>query len=448
MLVHKYYARPVDDESATAALDEIARYVQARNRLLKLREKWHRIREDMILPEYRERAAVLRATPRTGRKPTKERADHAELRAADNRALYAEFIEAGGSYATWWLAEAASKKAKHPVRDEYAGRAGLLAHRLVWNGPLVEYAGTRWTVRAKQLERRPLPAEARVAQAWLQRERTSTSLLRNPRYSWFLVLVLDDVAPRMHQVPPEDERCAAGVDIGWRQDEDALRVAYVANERGATRAIRMRAQHYERMMHAASLASLADHDANALRAELGVPSNTSHRRLLELAPGHPLGEHLVHLLEWHHGARRNVIASRDALYLEEAHALLAAHHTLYVEDMKGSARLVQKASTRRKKGAPDDAQGGVAREQRQMAAPFTFLRLLEREAPKFGTQVIRVPAEYTSRVCVACDYDMGAASSRERSCLGCGQRWDVDHLAALNLLRRGTSRKADDNAAE
>jgi len=462
MLVHKYFVRPADEASSMAALDEIARYVQARNRLLRLKEKWTRIREDAILPEYRERAVELRATPRTGRKPTKERTDHAELRAADNRALYAEFIEAGGSYATWWLAEAASKKARHPVRDEYAGRAGMLPQWLRWEGSTLCYCGTRWTLRARQLARRPIPEHARVAQAWLQRERVTTGLLRNPRYAWFVVLVLDGVAPAAHAVA--EQRTAAGLDIAWRQDDDTLRVAYVADDAGHREPVRIPATAYARLQHAASLQSLADADANHIRAALGLPAITSHRRLIELAlPYGPLppydhtavpvtladhAAHLLHLVQWQHGGKRNAIASRDAFYLQEAHRLCRAHHTIYVEQIKGTARLVQRASTRKKHGAPEDAQGGVAREQRQLVAPFTFLRTLQREAPKFGTTVVEFPAQYTSRICVACDYDLGKTGQIERRCGGCGQLWDIDHLAALNLLRWGTARKPHETAAE
>jgi hypothetical protein len=462
MLVHKYYCRPADPASEAAALDEIARYVQARNRLTRLREKWQRIREEMILPEYRARAAELRVTPRTGRKPSKERTDHAELRAADSRREYAEFIAAGGSYATWWLAEAAAKKAKHPLRDETSGRAGMLPQWLRWEESVLHYAGTQWSVHAKQLARRPVPEQARVAQAWLQRERTSTNLLRTPRHAWFLILVLDDVSPRMRDVSGV-QRTAAGLDIAWRQDADTLRVAYVADG-GGHEAIRLPAVQYARLQHAASLQQLGDQEANHLRAVYGVPPNTSHRRLIELAlPPGPLppydhqalpqtpsdhAQHLVHLMEWHHGERRNAHVERDQYYLSEAHRLCGAHHTIFVEQIKGTPRLVQKAGTRRKKGALEDAQGGVARDQRQMVAPFTFLRTLQREAPKFRTEIVEVPAAYTSRICVACEYDMGKSGAIERSCAGCGQRWDIDHLAALNLLRWGGSRKTTETAAE
>jgi hypothetical protein len=445
MLVRKYYVRPRDEESGLAALEEIARYVDARNRLVRLKEKWTRIREEMILPEYREQAATLRATPRTGRKPTKVRGDREELWAADKRRQYAEFIEAGGSYATWWLVEKATKKAVHLERDETAGRAGMLPQWLRWDGPVVHYCGTAWTLQYKQIARTPVP-KGRVAQAWLQRERTTTSLMRKPHYVWFLVIVIDADQTGTRAVTAG--RTAAGLDIAWRQEDDTLRVAYVADESGRHRSIRMSARQYARMQHAASIQNLADSDANLLRSELGLPANTSHRRLLERAPGHLLGEHLVHLTLWHEGQRRNAILARNDLYLREVHALCAAHHTIYVEKMKGTPNLVQRASTRKKKGAGDDAEGGVARAQRQMASPFEFLRLLQREASKFLTDVIEMPPAYTSRICSACEYDMGASGRGERSCLGCGQRWDVDHLAAVNLLRWGGARKPAETAAE
>jgi hypothetical protein len=469
MLVHKYYCRPCDEASEALALEEIARYVGARNRLLTLRRKWQRITEDIILPEYRQLAAELRATPRTGRKPSKERSDRAELRAADTRAAYAEFIGAGGSYATWWLVEAAAKKAKHPLRDPLAGRAGMLPQWLTWGGSILHYAGTQWSVHPRHLRVRPVPEQARIAQAWLQRERKTTSLMRRPRYQWFLVLVLDDVSARMHPVP--QQRTAAGLDIAWRQDDDTLRVAYVADDAGAHRAIRMSAAQYAALQHAESLVALADQEANLLRARFGVPANTSHRRLCELAgiaatsmgpfrkydgpppPTHAessnaeLAEHLVHLMQWAHGARRHALASRDALYLQEAHALLARNHTIYVEDMKGAPGLVQKRSTRQKKSEVDN-KGGVARDQRQMAAPFTFLRMLQREAGKFGTEVVAVAPEYTSRVCADCGYDLGKSSKRERRCGGCERVWDLDHLAAVNIRVWGTARKPTPEAAQ
>ena len=133
-----------------------------------------------------------------------------------------------------------------------------------------------------------------------------------------------------------------------------------------------------------------------------------------------------------------------------AHELLRHHHTIYIEDIKGTPSLVQKKSTRKKKSV-DPAndkklKGGVARDQRQLAAPFMFLRTLEREAPKFNTRIVKVPQSFTSRICGACNADIGKVSTVSRTCGDCGQKWDIDHLASLNLLRWGMAQDADEVA--
>lgn len=447
MLVYKYYVRPVDAHSEELALGEIKLYVEARNYLLDLKRKWMRIKEEQILEEYRELAKVLRATPRTGRKPTKERNDREELRAMDNRTLYAEFIAAGGSYATWWLADAAVKKAKHKLREVDQGRAGILPNSMKWQDGILSCNGTQWSVHKKQIQQRPIPPDTRIAQAWLQRERTSCKYLNKPRYSWYLVVVLDKDAPSK-QVSPN--RSVAGLDLAWRSEDDTLRVAYVADTTGNHGPVRMMADNYARLQHAESLQSLADQDANRLRAELGVPMNTSHATLIERAPEHPITKHMIHLLDWHFGARRNALASRNAHYLSEIQELCKSHHTIYVEKMKATPELVQKASTRKKKSTATpvpELRGGVARDQRTLAAPFTFLAMLRAEAPKFGTLIVNVSPQYTSRIC-SCGTDMGKPGALIRVCKECGKEWDVDHLAAINLHKWGSSNPEEASAAE
>lgn len=449
MFAHKYYCRPVNEESEQAALGEFARYIGARNDLLRLKRKWTRITEDRILPEFRELAKVLRATPRVGRKPTKERGDREELRAQDNRTLYAQFIEAGGSYATWWLADAAVKKAKHMLSEEDMdeGRAGILPKQMHWDGSILNYYNTKWSVSSKALRDRPIPEGVRIAQAWLQRERTSCALLNKPRYSWYLVVVLDMALPSK-LVPIK--RGIAGMDLAWRTDDDTLRVAYMADTYGVHAPVRMMADNYARFQHAESLQGLADQDANRLKAELGLPFSTSQKTLVARAPEHPLTKHMIHLVDWHFGARRNALASRNAHYLSEIQELCRTYHTIYVEDIKGTPALIQKPTTRKKKlkavkpstEAVDSMVGGVARDQRTLAAPFIFLRMLQQEAVKFGTKIIKVLPQYTSRICT-CGHDMGKGSVLERRCQKCGIVWDVDHLAARNILNWGIENKAD-----
>lgn len=447
MLVYKYYVRPVTAESEQLALNEIALYVEARNRLVGIKRKWLRIPNDKILPEYQALAATLRVTPRVGRKPSKERNDRDELRALDTRTLYAEFTAANGSYATYWLADAAAKKAKHMLRSSDEGRAGLLPKQVNIVNGILNCCGTQWSIHPRQFKQRPLPPDTRIAQAWLQRERTSCNLLNRPRYNWYLVVVLDMTAPAKEVYP---NRTVAGLDLAWRTDDDTLRVAYVVDDKGEHGPVRMMSDNYARLQHAESLQSLADQDANRLRQELGVNMNTSHKVLVERAPEHPITKHLIHLVDWHFGARRNALASRNAHYLTEIQELCKTYHTIYVEKIKATPSLVQKASTRKKKQATSDTtdpKGGVARDLRTLAAPFTFLRTLQQEAPKFGTKIVEVPPAYTTRFCT-CGTDMKKSSKSIRRCPECGIEWDVDHLAAVNLLRWGQAQPEEASAAE
>lgn len=445
MLVHKYFVRPIGEESERAALRQIQLGHEYHNRIVLNSECWY------------------------ARKKSGHEIDKAQ-RNASSRADRAHFSKLGLHYGTYMLVEAASKKARHPhprrCWDE--GRAGAPiptsgpskgvpcddAHRPcldVTDGIAALKLGavrTRWSIHSKQLAQRPLPAGGLIVQAWVQRERSSTQLLDHPRYRWFLVLVIDRVSPASHDVPAH--RTAAGLDIAWRQDPDSptLRVAYIADDAGRCQSITMPARQYSRLQHSKSLAEIADREcANPMRSELGVPSNTGHRRLLELAPEDIRAKQLVHLLEWHHGARQNALASRDAHYLSEIHRLCLAHHTIYIEQIKGVARMTGRRKTVRDKTGDSSAEGAPARGQRQVTAPFSFLRRLQAEAPKFGTLIVEVDPAYTSRDCL-CGVDMGPSSVRERRCDACGRSWDVDHLAALNLLRRGTARNPVTEAAE
>lgn len=68
-----------------------------------------------------------------------------------------------------------------------------------------------------------------------------------------------------------------------------------------------------------------------------------------------------------------------------------------------------------------------------------FLRVLASVARRTGTQVLRVPAAYTSQTCPRCG-DV-AAENRESEavfrCRACGLGGHADVIAALNILRRG-----------
>lgn len=461
-----------------------------------------RVREDNLLPEFRVVADALRSEQRTGRKPSERaryrasglrpgkrgrdpfefvravpttdkqrdalakklqglseryesvecvesglgRTDCQELAAKEAREIYAEFVAMGGFHGTHRLAQESAAKATRMIKDSDEGRAAMHVPDIQWEWDpecptrrtkYFRYHATRWSIK-----RQDIPyvdsIKGPIKQAYIQRQRVSSAESRNPKYRWFLYLVVDE-APAPHAVA--HNRTAAGLDLCWRQDDEGatLRVAYVASP-VAHGQITIPEAAYGQHQQARSIQGFVDREANFLRSEFGLPAQTSHRTLIERAGlDHPVGKRLVHLAEYAHHAGRHALDSRDEHYLKEAHRLLRAHHTIYCEKLKGTGDIVRTPAKLREHTedvAKSRERAGKARNQRQSAAPFTFLRLLQREAAKFNTRVVELDPAFTSRIC-SCGHDMGPSSQAVRRCQECGQRWDVDHLAALNLLRIG-----------
>jgi hypothetical protein len=438
-------------------------------------EKWIKASEslDAKLDKLREKWVTIEIQDRD-----QGRSDHAELRAADMRAVYGRHVEAGGYYGTFHLAnEAVASAAKATeARDSFGrlivrelresetsddGRAAIDLSRFRWDEQdpwMVEIHGTRWSCHRDQLMGRPRtpaqeavgrerdkldprrpPTDARVVRAHLQRDRMSPPSRLNIRWNWYLVLTLDCDSPEREV---SEERTEAGLDLCWRQTDDGLsyRVAYLADSRGREREITVPRTAVSALLHYEHIKSLADLEADRLRKILKLSDRTGHRTLVQRAlerDGQPspdyrdrdsstwnaseIAHHMIHLDEYAHHGRSNALAQRDGHYLHEIHTILREQKVIYCEDMEGDKALVTKEG------------GGKARDQRQQTAPFTFLRLLQREAPKFGAVIeLREPA-YTSRICDVCGHDMGASSQLWRRCQKCGTRHDVDALAARNI---------------
>jgi hypothetical protein len=457
----RYRVRCSQPKSARSLIPSLEKWIKASEsldaKLDKLREKW-------VTIEIQDR--------------DQGRSDHAELRAADMRAVYGRHVEAGGYYGTFHLAnEAVASAAKATeARDSFGrlivrelresetsddGRAAIDLSRFRWDEQdpwMVEIHGTRWSCHRDQLMGRPRtpaqeavgrerdkldprrpPTDARVVRAHLQRDRMSPPSRLNIRWNWYLVLTLDCDSPEREV---SEERTEAGLDLCWRQTDDGLsyRVAYLADSRGREREITVPRTAVSALLHYEHIKSLADLEADRLRKILKLSDRTGHRTLVQRAlerDGQPspdyrdrdsntwnaseIAHHMIHLDEYAHHGRSNALAQRDGHYLHEIHTILREQKVIYCEDMEGDKALVTKEG------------GGKARDQRQQTAPFTFLRLLQREAPKFGAVIeLREPA-YTSRICDVCGHDMGASSQLWRRCQKCGTRHDVDALAARNI---------------
>lgn len=72
---------------------------------------------------------------------------------------------------------------------------------------------------------------------------------------------------------------------------------------------------------------------------------------------------------------------------------------------------------------------------------YSFVKILEYEAEKFGTQIIFIPMFYpSSQLCSSCGYKNEAVKDlrvREWICPGCGVHHDRDRNAAVNILDAG-----------
>lgn len=528
MITLTYVMQPMTDQDAAAIHDERARAVNAYNCHLHHLIRWaHFRREIRCAPESEHTLAEeLRATPRTGRRPTPKcevhcsgplnararlqntvlrlpetdalgarlarlrqqwehvdvtasglaRSDDDELQAAEARRTYRELRDAGTHYLTIDMAQDAAKQAvttsmrenrgeipdynRARIRqfDDSRGRIGVEPSWLAWGQGdewnEIAFAGTRWKVKPRQLHQRPLTAEqhargaalgrldkhlvtygAAIRQVYCTVRRRSGAYHRRPRY-WYMLHVVVDSQHATHSV--DASRCVAGIDICWRREGEATRVAYVARDDGTHEAYTMPASVYRGLRYADDVRGRADDEIHRLRTLLGLHRMTSVRTVLERAGMSPcatpevqdIGRHARHLYDLYDGLRTRHLAYRDEHYrAAQILPLLRQCHTIYVEDLDGRGISKLVASIRGAKG----------RGLRQLTSPLqSWLRVLQSEASKYACRVVEVPAAYTSQMCPDCrSLIEPAGAAREVICPSCGVVHDVDRMAARNLIDRG-----------
>lgn len=411
------------------------------------------------------------------------RSDDDELQAYEARRTYRALRDAGCHYLTIDMEQDAATRAvtdymranggdipdyaKARRRDSSQGRAGVDSSWMQWGeGDAwnhVSFCNTTWRVKPRQLRQRPITlahrehsgaildryvdtAGAKIRQVYVTMRRRNGIYSRKPRYHYMLHVVMD-TAHRQHEV--SEQRGIAGINISWRRsgDEEAptTRVAYVVRSDGTHEAFDLPSRIYSGIQHADSIRGLADQDVQQLRTVLGMHRMTSARTVLQRSAMSPcatpyvqeVARHARHLYDWYDGARGNLLAARDALYLQQQIIpLLRGNHTIYVPELDGSgkSKLIAKD-----KDAP-------AGSKRQLTSPLqNWLRVLQREAPKYGCRVVEVPAAYTSQQCPdkKCNTLLGpGGSARERICAGCGRIYDADYIGAANIIRRGQEMEA------
>jgi putative transposase len=121
-------------------------------------------------------------------------------------------------------------------------------------------------------------------------------------------------------------------------------------------------------------------------------------------------------------AHQHVQRQRADFHHKTALALLRAHDTIYLEDLRISNMV------RNRRLAKSISDAGWAQ----------FRAILDAKAVCAGRQVIAVPAQYTSQDCSGCGERVPKSlSMRTHVCPSCGLIMDRDHNAALNIQRAG-----------
>lgn len=269
---------------------------------------------------------------------------------------------------------------------------------------------------------RPIPPGAVV-------RRATVSLRREgPREVWSVSITL--------QLPDqvEDRRPAvAGLDVGWRQMGEEIRVAVWSGDDGSTGEIRIPNAVLGGLAKAAEIRAVRDKALDAMRTALTdrVPACAhwkSPERFAALSRQHPEWEdlrawayHDRHLWSWESGQRRKSLNRRKDLYRCAAKALGAQYGTIVLErfDLRDVAR----------KEASDVEK---ARSNRHASAVSELRQALDQAA-----HVVTVDGADTTRTCRQC----GLVSERDAmsdviiTC-ECGASWDQDYTAAMTIRER------------
>mgnify|MGYP001571680369 CR=1 FL=1 len=250
------------------------------------------------------------------------------------------------------------------------------------------------------------------------------------------------------------------IDIGWRKmPGDEIRVATWADSNGKTGELRLPASIQGRRRKTDDLRSIRDKNFNDIvegllehRDELPealqhetktLHSWRSTQRLAGLVLRWPKDEALYaqleawrrqdhHLWKWEANERQNVLRARREIYRLFARWLADTYATVVVEqlDLRDFAE----------KGKVEEVHPG-GRPQRFKAVLSELRLTAERAVTSAGGEWIKAKAAWTTQRCHKClEKELFDAAKEVVHCCGhCGEMWDQDVNAALNLLRAATS---------
>lgn len=306
---------------------------------------------------------------------------------------------------------------------------------------------------------RPLPPDGEIRSASIVRERVAD------RYRYKLVITVALSGNRREPIG----RGEVGVDLGWRRVKDGLRVAYWCDSSGQYGQLVLPENVVQQFLKLDDLKSIRDNHFNDAKAVLStwlankqlpdwlkeetasVSQWRSQARMDTLVrkwrENRFSGDQEIyayleewrkrdrHLWLWEANLRDQVQRHRREIYRIFAAQIASKYREVYME--KFNLRAVAK------KPEPEDGTAGTLPMDRQrvIAAVSTLRLAIETACKRNGVDVVYVDPAMTTIKCHACGHveKFNAAAQIMRTCPACGEVWDQDYNAALNLLYRAGS---------
>lgn len=341
-------------------------------------------------------------------------------------------------------------------RQESGSRKGRRQYGLmtvtVYTGQDAAGAKTRRTLDLPVILHRPLPEEGTLKTLSVIRKRVGPG-----DYRWSVTFTLTaDTDAVVHPSP-----LACGINIGWKQVKDGLRVATLLDGHGH-RHIVLPQVILDKLSYIDDLKSRIDTATNDncawLLAGLPEPPEALREAVAKLRRArkpHPVAyarlvmawrqvpdyapdlrteaetrRKAVKRLELEHANLRDkVLARRLDYYRVTAKAIAEKYGRIALDkiDLRQMAALVNPD------GSPNEL-AAIARTNRTRAAVSEFREWIVKQAAKTGS-VIEVFGIKSTQTCSMCGKTLPEATGLTRTCLSCGGSIDTDVNAAANLLR-------------
>lgn len=336
-------------------------------------------------------------------------------------------------------------------------------------------------VRFPMTQHRRMPADAEVL--WVHVHRWRVGI----HYEWRVQFTIEsDSFHRPKEPLAHGGTCA--LDLGWRRifneagEQIGLRVAYLVDEHGHEREIRVPDGLWQKLAKVDSLAQIRSRELDTARNALvawladrqlpewfadfskGLPQWRAPRKLQRLVDVWQKPERRFveddamlrqlqawakqdrHLGSWEAHMRDRAIANRRETWRRVAAELTRTYQTIVVEDglcsSEGRENQMKIVDIEGWNKLPpeegDPHEGREQRRQARMAAPGELRMAIGQAAHKTATTVVDVSrAKKSTRTCAWCTHvqaHVDFAASIQVQCEGCGRCWDQDANAARNLL--------------